>query len=81
MARPAREQQAGQARGRGQDEALDDLETDQPVAARAEGRADDQVALPRERARDHQVGHVGARDEEYERDHREEHRGEGGQDL
>ena len=50
-------------------------------AARAERRADDEVALPLERPRDHQVGDVGARDEQHERDHGDEDRGHRRQEL
>ena len=75
LARPAREQQRNDSGHRGEHEPLDDLQADQATTARAERRTDDQVALPLQRARDHQVRNVRARDEHHQRDHGDEDSG------
>ena len=81
LARPAREEEATSPAHAASTRPSIDLEPDEAEAARAERRPDDEVALACERARDHQVRDVGARDEEDERHHRREHRGEDRQEL
>ena len=76
---PPREHETGDAGERGQHEPFHHLEPEETGAARAERGADDEVALPADRSREHQVGDVGARDEQHQRHHRGEHRSEHGQ--
>ena len=71
--RPDREQQSNQAAADGKDDALDQQLRGNPGAARADRGANRDLLLPADRARQQQVGHVGARDQQDEADRGDEH--------
>ena len=66
---PDGEQQAQQAAGDREHQALDEQLPDELPARRAQRQPDRDLPLARKRARDEQVGHVGAGDQEDEADH------------
>ncbi len=61
-----REQHAQESRDRGQHRAFRQHLPDQAARIRAQRRAHADLALPHRRARQHQVGHVGARDQQHQ---------------
>ena len=69
---PEREQDAARRAERGKQQALGDQLTNQPAASGAEREAHRQLALPCGCARQEEVGHVRARDQQYQPDHDEE---------
>ena len=69
LAAPARDQQPERGADRRQQEAFRQQLTHQPPPRRAERQAHAPLVTPRGRARQQQVGDVGARDQQHERDH------------
>ena len=67
------QRRADHAGGQRQEQALGEQLSNQPPPARAERHADGHLALPRARARQHQVRDVGAGDEQEQRHRAEQH--------
>ena len=65
-----RQQYARQSARSGIQHRLDQQLADEPAAARAEGAPERQFPTPRRPAREHQVGDIGAGDEQHDRDRR-----------
>ena len=69
---PERDRESGRAAGEAEDERFGEKLTEQPSAAGAERDPHREFGPARRRAREQQVGHVGAGDEEHEADSAEE---------
>ena len=69
---PVSERQTEQPSATGKDQRFAEQDLEEPEASGSEGGTNADVALPRDRAAEHQVRHVRARDEQHEADRREQ---------